>query len=38
MAQILKSSYVHKNVKTLIYYSLNSDSAEELPDLSDIIK
>jgi hypothetical protein len=38
MASILKSSYSHKNMRTFIYYSLNSDPAEELAALSDISK
>jgi hypothetical protein len=31
------SSYSHKNIRKFIYYFLNSDPAEELPALSEIL-
>jgi hypothetical protein len=38
MAPIPGSSYSQKNMRRFIYYSLNTDPAEELPALSDISK
>jgi hypothetical protein len=38
MAPIPGSNYSHKNMRKFIYYSLNSDPAEELPALLKISK
>jgi hypothetical protein len=38
MAPIPGSSYLHKNMRKFIYYSLIFDPAEELPALSEISK